>query len=53
MKLRFTPRATRDVADIADYIYERNPNAALAARRNSRVVAGSHSVPRVWQAADG
>jgi len=32
MKLRFTPRATRDLADIADYIHERNPNAALRVR---------------------
>ena len=32
MKLRFTPRATHDLADIADYIHERNPNAALRVR---------------------
>src|SRR5579862_1768035 len=32
MKLRFTPRATRDLADIADYIHERNPTAALRVR---------------------
>jgi toxin ParE1/3/4 len=32
MKLRFTPRATRDLTDIADYIHERNPNAALRVR---------------------
>jgi toxin ParE1/3/4 len=32
MRLRFTPRATRDLADIADYIHERNPNAALRVR---------------------
>jgi plasmid stabilization system protein ParE len=25
MKLRFTPRATQDLIDIADYIRERNP----------------------------
>jgi plasmid stabilization system protein ParE len=28
MKLRFTPRATQDLAAIADYIHERNPAAA-------------------------
>jgi addiction module RelE/StbE family toxin len=32
MKLRFTPRATRDLADIADYIYQHNPNAARRVR---------------------
>lgn len=32
MRLRFTPRATQDLADIADYIHERNPNAALRVR---------------------
>jgi addiction module RelE/StbE family toxin len=32
MKLRFTPRAIRDLRDIADYIRERNPNAALRVR---------------------
>ncbi|HTV35140.1 MAG TPA: type II toxin-antitoxin system RelE/ParE family toxin [Xanthobacteraceae bacterium] len=32
MKLRFTPKAVRDLADIADYIFERNPNAALRVR---------------------
>jgi toxin ParE1/3/4 len=32
MKLRFTARATRDLADIADYIRERNPDAALRVR---------------------
>jgi plasmid stabilization system protein ParE len=32
MRLRFTPRATQDLADIADYIRERNPNAALRVR---------------------
>ena len=32
MKLRFTPRAARDLADIADYIRERNPAAALRVR---------------------
>jgi toxin ParE1/3/4 len=32
MKLRFTPRATRDLVDIADYIRERNPNASLRVR---------------------
>jgi hypothetical protein len=29
MKLPFTPRAARDLADIGDYIRERNPIAAL------------------------
>jgi len=32
MKLRFSPRAARDLADIGDYIHERNPNAALRVR---------------------
>jgi len=32
MKLRFTPRATRDLLDIADYIRERSPNASLRVR---------------------
>ncbi len=32
MKLRFTPRATQNIADIADYIRARNPNAARAVR---------------------
>jgi toxin ParE1/3/4 len=32
MKLRFTPRAAQDLADIADYIRERNPAAALRVR---------------------
>ena len=32
MKLRFTPRATRDLLDIADYILERSPNASLRVR---------------------
>jgi plasmid stabilization system protein ParE len=32
MKLRFTPRAIRDLADVADYIREHNPNAALRVR---------------------
>jgi addiction module RelE/StbE family toxin len=32
MKLRFTPRAAKDLADIADYIRERNPPAALRVR---------------------
>jgi toxin ParE1/3/4 len=32
MKLRFTPRATQDLIDIADYIRERNPNASLRVR---------------------
>jgi toxin ParE1/3/4 len=32
MKLRFTPRATQDLIDIADYIRERNPAASLRVR---------------------
>ena len=32
MKLRLTPRATRDLEEIADYLHTRNPSAALAVR---------------------
>ena len=32
MKLRFTPRATRDLAEAAEYLRTRNPAAALAVR---------------------
>lgn len=32
MKLRFTPRAARDLTEIADYLRARNPSAALAVR---------------------
>ena len=32
MKLRFTPRATRDLLDIADYIRGRSPNASSRIR---------------------
>jgi plasmid stabilization system protein ParE len=32
MKLRFTPRATQDLRDIAEYILARNPNAAQRVR---------------------
>jgi toxin ParE1/3/4 len=32
MRLRFTQRATRDLANIADYLHERNPSAALRVR---------------------
>ena len=32
MRLRFTPRATRDLAEIAGYLRTRNPAAALAVR---------------------
>ncbi len=32
MKLRFTPRAARDLADLADYIRARNPEAAQRVR---------------------
>jgi toxin ParE1/3/4 len=32
MKLRFTSRAIKDLTDIADYIRERDPSAALRVR---------------------
>jgi len=32
MKLRFTPRAARDLAEIADYLSEHSPQAALRVR---------------------
>jgi len=32
MKLRFTPRAVQDVAEIADYIRTENPDAAESVR---------------------
>ena len=32
MKLRYTPRATRDLVEIAEYLRARNPSAALAVR---------------------
>ncbi len=32
MKLRFTPRATQDLIEIADFIRERNPQASLHVR---------------------
>jgi plasmid stabilization system protein ParE len=32
MKLRFTPRAVRDLTAIADYIHEHSPQAALRVR---------------------
>lgn len=32
MKVRFTPRAAQDLIEIADYLRERNPTAALRAR---------------------
>ena len=32
MKLRLTPRAARDLADIGDYLWERSPGAALRVR---------------------
>jgi len=32
MTLRFTERAAKDLSDIADYILERNPDAALRVR---------------------
>jgi toxin ParE1/3/4 len=38
MKLRFTPRATQDLTDIADYIRERSPSASARVRT---VILGS------------
>jgi toxin ParE1/3/4 len=32
MKLRFTPRATEDLAEIADYLLEHSPQAAVRVR---------------------
>ena len=32
MKLRFTPRATHDLAEVAEYLRSRHPSAALAVR---------------------
>jgi toxin ParE1/3/4 len=32
MKLRFTPRAVRDLIEIADYIHAHNPAASLRVR---------------------
>jgi plasmid stabilization system protein ParE len=32
VKLRFTPRATEDIASIADYIHDHNPAAAVRVR---------------------
>jgi plasmid stabilization system protein ParE len=32
MKLRLTPRAARDLADIGDYLWDRSPGAALRVR---------------------
>jgi plasmid stabilization system protein ParE len=32
MRLRFTPRATQDLIEIADYIRKRNPAASLQVR---------------------
>ncbi len=32
MKLRFTPRATHDLAEVAEYLRTRHPSAALAVR---------------------
>ena len=32
MKLKFTPRAVQDLADIAAYIHQQNPPAALRVR---------------------
>jgi toxin ParE1/3/4 len=32
VKLRYTPRAARDLEEIAEYVHTRNPSAALAVR---------------------
>jgi plasmid stabilization system protein ParE len=32
MRLRFTPQAKQDLVDIADYLREQNPKAALRVR---------------------
>ncbi len=32
MKLRFTSRATENIAEIADYLFARNPQAAMRVR---------------------
>ena len=32
MKLRFTPRATENLTEIADYLLERNPTASRRVR---------------------
>jgi plasmid stabilization system protein ParE len=32
MKLRLTPRAARDLADVGDYLSDRSPGAALRVR---------------------
>jgi plasmid stabilization system protein ParE len=32
MRLRFTPRATANIAEIADYLHSRNPDAAQRVR---------------------
>ena len=32
MKLRYTPRSTRDLVEIAEYLRAHNPSAALAVR---------------------
>jgi plasmid stabilization system protein ParE len=32
VKLRFTPRATRDLVEIAEYLHTRSPSAMLAVR---------------------
>jgi addiction module RelE/StbE family toxin len=32
VKLRFTPRATRDLAEVAEYLRDRNPSAASVVR---------------------
>lgn len=32
MKLRFTPRATRDLVDIAEYLGQRSPSASVRVR---------------------
>ena len=32
MKLRFTPRATENLVEIADYLHDRDPGAAVRVR---------------------
>ena len=39
MKLRFTPRAAQDIAEIADYIRGRNPAAAVRVRDDTVAVS--------------
>ena len=36
MKLRYSPRASRDLAEIADYLTSRSPKGALSVERRIR-----------------